>query len=330
MMITRKTIAFLVFFSFVAGGSSIFGKKIVLKYGTIAPKGTAWARYLNKFRQEVERKSNKEIKIKIYFGGVAGDERTMVRKLKSGNLDIGSFTGIGLGLIVPESRVIEIPTLVRTYKQIDNVVKALYPEWQKKFRKKGFEVIGWSETGFIYLMSKKSGKKISDLRGQKVWLPSGDKLTKAIIKELGLVPVPLGIESVLTQLQLGGLDAVYAPPSAAIGLQWYRHVKYLLDYPLALSTAATVMRKKSFEKLPPEYRKLVQETSEKYNKALVKVIRRDNARGFKILLKKGLKKITIPKSEIAKFETASRKVRDKLTGKLWSKKILKKALKAAR
>ncbi|RME89309.1 MAG: hypothetical protein D6767_08695, partial [Candidatus Hydrogenedentota bacterium] len=65
---------------------------------------------------------------------------------------------------------------------------------------------------------------------------------------------------------------MYAPPSAAIGLQWYRHVKYILDYPIAMSTAATIMSKKSYEKLPEEYRKIVKETSEEYNAKLIKLI----------------------------------------------------------
>ncbi|RME89308.1 MAG: hypothetical protein D6767_08690 [Candidatus Hydrogenedentota bacterium] len=171
-----RVIAKIFIISLIVGFLSfpISAKKYVLKYGTIAPKGTAWARNINKFRQEVAKKTNKEVKIKIYFGGVAGDERTMVRKLKSGNLDIGSFTGIGLGMIVPESRVIEIPTLFKNYKQVDRAIKVMYPEWEKKFRKKGFELIGWAETGFIYLMAKRPGKKIDDLKGMKVWMPSGD------------------------------------------------------------------------------------------------------------------------------------------------------------
>ena len=307
--------------------SPVFSEQpIILKYGTLAPKGTSWANFLQKFENDVEKRSNKRVKIKIFFGGIAGDERTMVRKLKVGGLDIVSLTGIGLGLIVSDVRVLETPYLFTNYKQVDKALVKLVPVFENKFQKKGFEVLGWSETGFIYLMSKKFGSKISDLRGMKVWLPSGDPLTKEVIKELELVPVPMGIESVLTQLKLNGLDAIYAPPMAAIGLQWYKEVKYIADFPLAYATSATIMNSKAFDKLTKEDQKLVKEVMQEQSAALIKAIRKDNESGFKILKKQGIQTLKIAQSEIDIYEKAGLKVQKKMIGKLYSKKIYKQAV----
>lgn len=312
----------------ILAGSALSAKTTVIKFATLAPKGTAWAKYIRKMTREIEKKSNNTIKFKLYLGGVAGDEKTVVRKMRSGAIDVASLTGIGLGEIAPAVRLMELPMFFKNTRQVDRTVKALYPDFQKIFDKKGFALIGWGEAGFVYLMSKKPGKTSQDLKGMKVWMPTGDPLVKAMLKEYGLVPVPLGIESVLTQLQTGGLDAVYGPPMGAIGLQWFREVKYMLDFKLANAIAATVMSKKSMDKLSADQKKVIQEVVEKWSEKFIKAIRRENARGYKVLMKRGIKVIKMPAAEKKIFAQNALRVQKKLTGKLYPAWLLKKAIAA--
>ena len=300
----------------------------VMKFGTMAPRGTVLAKAAQSFRSNLEKKSGGKIKVKIFGGGKAGSEKAMIKKLQQGNLQMASFTGIGLGQIVPMVRVLELPFFFKNSKQVDKVVAKLLPDFEKEFEKKGFIVAGWAEIGPVYLMSKKPIAKFKDMEGVKIWAPAGDQLVKAMFKEYGLVPVYLSFESVLPQLQTGGLDAIYGPPVAAIGLQWYREVKFISDAELANATGANLISKKAFDKMPPDLQKIVKETAAESAKNMVKAIRRDNTKGL-AFLKKRLKVVKVNPADLATLKKRALAVQNKLVGKLYPKSILDKA-KAAR
>ncbi len=296
-----------------------------IKYGTLVPSGTVWYRYVRAAAKEVYKKSNKELKIVIYGGGKAGSEQTMLRKLRTGNLHMAAFTGIGLGQILPKVRVLELPFFFSSTRQVDKVVKKMYPTFEKDFDKKGFVLAGWGEAGWVYVLSKSPIRSYSDMKGKKVWAPAGDKLVKAMFQQFGLVPVFLSFEAVLPQLQTGGLDAVYAPPAAAIGFQWHREVKYVTNVRLANATGATLINKKKFQKLSPEHQKLLKEVSEKWAKKLIKASRRANRSAFNTLKKRGIKVIQPDKKDLSDLKRKARAVQGKLVGKLYSRSWLNKA-----
>ena len=64
----------------------LFLKKIVIKVATLAPEGTAWHGMLIDMGQEWKKASKKSVQLRIYPGGVIGDERDMVRKMREENL----------------------------------------------------------------------------------------------------------------------------------------------------------------------------------------------------------------------------------------------------
>ncbi|GIW23422.1 MAG: hypothetical protein KatS3mg068_2429 [Candidatus Sericytochromatia bacterium] len=193
---------------------------------------------LEDWDKELKKRSNGEVSFKFYPSGSMGDEKTVLRKMRSGQLDAGAFTGVGLGEIVPEVRLMEIPFMFDSYKQVDYVLDRMTPIYNKKFEEKGFKNIGWAETGFVHIFSNKPIKNFNDLNGIKMWMWEGDKLVEELYKELNLVPTPLAVQDVLTSLQTGLIDGVYAPPLGAIALQWTSKVKYMVEPKMTYATGA--------------------------------------------------------------------------------------------
>ena len=91
----------------------------------------------------------------------------------------------------------------------------------------GFILLGWSEGGFIFIMSTGPIASVADLKKAKVWTWGGSPMAKAIFDEAKVTAIPLSIPDVLVGLQTGLVDVVYAPPAVAISLQWFTKVKYL-------------------------------------------------------------------------------------------------------
>ena len=80
------------------------------------------------------------------------------------------------------------------------------------------------------------------MQGIRIWTWQSDPLAQGLFEEMKVNPLPLSITEVLTALQTGMIDAVYCAPYAAVGLQWFTRVKYMLDLPLTNATGAPATR----------------------------------------------------------------------------------------
>jgi len=198
------------------------------KVAILAPEGTTWHKTIVAWGDELNKKTSGRIKLKLYAGGVLGDEKDVIRKMRIGQVHAAGFTGLGLGLINPNVRVLELPMLVSNYKEADALASALQPKLEKGFGKKGFALLGWVETGFINIFStNKPIRSIKDMERLKMWAWEGDQLVEEMYKVFKIVPTPLPLTDVLTSLQTNLLNAVYAPPLATIALQWFTQTKYI-------------------------------------------------------------------------------------------------------
>ncbi len=68
-------------------------QNVVLKIGTIAPEGSAWAKAFREINKELEQKTNKQVTLRLFPGGILGDEEDMLRKIKVGEIQGALLTG---------------------------------------------------------------------------------------------------------------------------------------------------------------------------------------------------------------------------------------------
>ena len=60
------------------------------------------------------------------------------------------FSGVGLGVLLPEIRILESPLLFSDYSELDHVKEALFDRFARGFEKKGYVLLGFAEAGFVY------------------------------------------------------------------------------------------------------------------------------------------------------------------------------------
>jgi TRAP-type C4-dicarboxylate transport system substrate-binding protein len=284
-------------------------------------------RLFNKMKARIKKETGGEVVLKFYAGQVQGDERDVVRKMRTGQLQGGSFTTVGLSMINPKVLVLQVPMMFKTYGSLDKVRKALKSDFDKSFRNKGYELLGWGDVGWVYLFSKKPVASKDDLKKQKVWVWGDDPLSKALMRTAGVSPRLLGLPQVYPALNTGMVNVVYNAPLACLTLQWHTKVKYFSDYPLAIAIGATVINKKTFDSLKPEHQKTLKKVAEKYHRALNKRVRRDNEKALVALKKQGLKPIPVSAAAKKEFEAIASKVGRKFAPRYYPKSLLDKVLK---
>ena len=297
-----------------------------IKIAILAPEGSTWHKVMTAWNDELTKKTSGRVKLKIYAGGVLGDERDVIRKMRIGQVHAAAFTGLGLGIINPSVRVLELPMLVSNYNEADAVAKKLQPKLKTGFEKKGFALLGWSETGFVNIFSNKPIASRKDMDGKKMWAWEGDPLVETMYKVFKIVPIPLPLTDVRTSLQTHLIDAVYAPPLAAIALQWFTQTKYITDLKLANSTGGILISKRALSSIPAADRAILKSTAEKYSKIIVKKTREDNEKSYKTLINAGLTSVKVSPEETEQIRNTSKKVWEALVGKLYSKELLDEAV----
>lgn len=293
-----------------------------IKFAIVAPEGSTWAKVVQDWNDELKKRTGGEVSFKIYAGGVQGDESDVIRKMKVGQLDAAGFTGLGLGIINPEVRILELPFLFKDHREVDAVTRDIQPKLEEGFRKKGFLLLGWAEAGFVNIFSTKPIRTIEDLKGVKLWMWEADPLVKALCDEFNIVPIPLALTDVLTSLQTNLIDAAYAPPLGAIALQWFTRTKYYTKDRLSNSTGAFLITTQTFNKLTPSQQQVLRETASKYSKIIVARTRADNATSYSALDQAGLAAVELDQTQLGDIEKRSAHVWDNLSGRLYPASLL--------
>ncbi|MBI4767813.1 MAG: TRAP transporter substrate-binding protein DctP [Deltaproteobacteria bacterium] len=297
-------------------------EKVILKIGTLAPEGSTWVKAFRDINRELGEKTKGQVAIRIFPGGVLGDEEDMLRKIKVGQIQGGFFSGGGLGIIFKDIKILVIPSLFENYKEVDAVMAKMSGHFEKGIEDNGFKIMGWAESGFIYLFSKHPIKGAADLRKGKVWIWEDTAIGRAVFKELGINGIPLGIPDVLVSLQTGMIDTVYASPGAAISMQWFTRVSYMTDVPLSYSVGAAVLHKSAFEKIPQALRGTVEEIFRRHLALLKEKVRQEDQKAISVLTRQGIKLISPNQKEVKEMQALSLKGVDTLGEDIFSKKTL--------
>lgn len=294
-----------------------------IRFATVAPEGSTWMKVMKEYAKAVEDATNNEIEFKIYPGQVAGDEKDVLRKIRIGQLDSGGFTGVGLGEILPEVRIMDAPFLFKSYEEVDYVADQFFDYFSKKFEEKGFILLGWAEVGFVYVFTNKPINVIEDMNGVKMWMWEGDPIAEATFKAFNISAIPLSITDVLTSLQTNLINGVYISPYACTVVQWHTRVKYMLDLPLADSNGAVLISKKKFNKLSDSQKEALRRLSKEYFGQLTQLSRKDNAESLELLKETGISFTSIDdKNKIDSFFESGKKARRDLIGKLYDEDFL--------
>src|SRR5712692_2268527 len=300
---------------------------LVIKFATLAPDGTPWMNIMEEMNRDIQEKSGGRVVFRFYAGGVAGDERDVIRKIRINQLHGGTFSGFGLGEVLPEIRVLELSLLFRDGQEADHVATALFEHFAAAFAQKHFVLLALNDAGSVYVFSKDPIRTKADMARSKIWIWQGDPLPQAIFKAYGIVPVPLSLPNVLPSLQSGLIDACYGTPLTVLALQWFTKVKYRTSLSITNVMGALLLSDALWQQLSADQQTLVRETVRKYNARAVTNMRQYENKALTLLqTTAGIETITVAEEEVARLRHVSEQVRQELVGKLYPQESLDRVL----
>lgn len=273
----------------------------LLKIATLSPEGSVWMQKMKEGASEIAQKTNNRVRIKYYPGGVMGDDKAVLRKIRIGQLHGGALVGGSLSKFYSDNQIYSLPLTFRSFEEIDYVRKHLDQKIADGLEKGGFVIFGIAEGGFAYVMSKKPIRTVDEMRRQKVWIPDNDSMIFEAIKAFDITPIPLPIADVRAGLQTGLINTVAIPPIGAVALQWHTQIKYLMNEPFLYVYGVLAIDIKAFKKISIEDQAMFREIMGRIFSDLNRINRQDNVKALEALRNQGIKFTTIPDESKAKW-----------------------------
>lgn len=297
---------------------------VTLKMATLVPDGTAWMAEFKAAAKEVKEKTEGRVKLKFFPGGVMGSDKSVLRKMRVGQLHGGALSAGALVSFYNGVSVYGLPFLFNNYEEVRHVRPFLDADVKAGLEKKGMILLGISEGGFAYLMADKAIRSSDDLDSQKIWIPEGDVISQSVFESAGVTPISLPVSDVYTGLQTGLINTVGINPTGAIALQWHTKVKSVTDEPLLFLMGTMVVSKRAFKKVSPADQKIVKNAVSAAFARLDDINYRDDKKAREALKGLGIEFVAMSDADRLKWQgLAKQSLNDLATKDVYPVELLK-------
>ncbi|MCD6527067.1 MAG: TRAP transporter substrate-binding protein DctP [Desulfuromonas sp.] len=275
------------------------------KIATVAPEGSQWMQQMRAGAVKIKEQTAGRVTLKFYGGGVMGNEKSVLRKMRVGQLQGGALTGGGLSKISSDLLLYGLPLLTHTIDEMNYVREQMDTVLIQQLEQSGFISFGFAAGGFANLMSQNPIAEVEDLKGRKVWVPEGDRASYAVMEALGLAPVTLPLSDVLTGLQTGLVEVIGTSPLGALAFQWYTRVQYITPMPLAYIYAALVIDKRHFKRLSCADQQVMRDVLGDIYKNIDQQNVEDNRNALQALQQQGLEQVEPKEGELERWNAVA-------------------------
>ena len=300
---------------------------LTIKLGSLAPAGSPWELGLKRIGAEWERISAGAVTVRIYPGGVAGDEPDMVRKVRIGTLNAALITVSGLQGIFKGVKTLSYPLLVRNDDELAYVLDKMKPYFDDELSKRGFKPVAWSPGGWVYFFSRNPIVTPDDLRRQKLWVWSGDPDEIQAYQNPGFQTITLASTDLMTSLQGGMVDALVTSPLVAASSQWFGIATNMCSLKLGPLWGACVVSTRTWNEIPADLRPKLVDSAQSILDELAPDLVKSDGEAIAVMKKYGLKVNVVPPQVEAEWATLLQKTFSGLVGKMYDRNAFQLATK---
>ncbi len=276
--------------------------QIVIKLGSLAPADSPWDKALVKMALDWQAISGGRVTVKVYNGGIAGDEPDMLRKMRIGQLQAAALSGSGLGKIHPDFLVYQLPFLARHDEELNYLFGKLRPRLEKLAEEKGFTFLAFTQSGWLHFFSKSKLLVPADMEKLKFFVMEGSPEVDQAWKEMGFHIVPLPTNDAFAALQSGMVDVFTASPLSAAATQWFALAPNMTDFNWAPFTGGLVISSQAWKRIPAELRPELQKATEGALQGLTGEVAKLEEQAMQIMKQNGLVVNKLTPGELKQWE----------------------------
>ncbi len=284
--------------------------QVTLRLATVAPDGSGWSKELRAFAQVVSRRTDGRVRVRWYWGGVAGTETEVAARIGRGQLDGTASGGMMCSQVMPTMRVFRVVGTFQSRDEAAYVADRLRPQLISEAHNAGFEMLGYSGLGPAVIFSRKPIRTMKELEAAKFWAWGLDDVAAAVERRMGLAPVPLPLAEGAHAFEKGTIDAFFVIPSAALAFQWFSLAPNITDLRGDFLIGCVLVTQRAVDRISPADRRLLREEANRLAMRVDELGRRDDAALLGgVFARRGVRTIEVSRQFRAQFFDAARRAR---------------------
>ena len=225
----------------------------------IVDEAHSWHKACEFFKQEVEKRSDGKIEVKIYPNSQLGNEiDTIQSALTGGGVDV-VITGEYMMTYVPELGILGVPYIMTSDAHVEAVAGGPVGKEIEDLMMMdgaGFRCLAYFVRGPRDVTSNKPIRTPDDIKGVIIRTPAST-ITVSTFEAFGAKPTPMAFSEVFTSLQSGTIQGQENPLAMIKSGNFYEVQKYLNKTEHLRTWLYFAMSEQSFQALPKDLQDIV-------------------------------------------------------------------------
>jgi TRAP-type C4-dicarboxylate transport system substrate-binding protein len=224
-----------------------------------APNNALFAQGAQAWADDVTKAADGAIEIKIFAGGVIGDNSNMYDRITNGVTDIGLAVFGPVSSLFPKTNVGTLPFEARNHREDALALWHLYQKGVITDEFAKVKPLGFIVFPGLVIHSKKPIHNLADMKGLKISVEG--RVLSTMMPRLGASPISLQPGELYASLQRGLVEAVPQGWPSVPTFHLNEVTNFHLEAPLGFNTGYVFMNQDSYAKLPPKGRAAIDQFS---------------------------------------------------------------------
>jgi TRAP-type transport system periplasmic protein len=296
----------------VVAGASFAQEKIQLKIASVAPSRSPWDIEQRALAQEWAEITKGAVTVTFFDATSLGGEKKVLQKFHSvrpgqkAPLDGVIFTTIGLHEMAPAAGIytLSLPFLIRNQKELDKVLSVYGTQIKDEYRKAGFEMIAWTNVGWLSFYTKEPFSSLAELKKIKIASAGLDSpVLGDSFRASGFTIEDVTADKLLQNIKSsGGVHGFFGVHMFAYVTGLSKNIQYALDRPLSPIMAGMALSNEAWAKIPAEYKPAMIAAVDRMTARLNAALGASDRQYMESMKKEGVKPIVPTDAQFAQWE----------------------------
>lgn len=312
----------------VPGTFATANEQQVLRVAVAIPRTQELAIDVKKYNEKLSALTDNAVQVRVYWGGAAGDDLDVLRKMKTGQMDAAPLLLELVSSFVRQALVLNSPGLFTNYKQVDAVREELTPAMDTEAYENGFKIMAWGDVGRLRLLSKEPVETLTNFKSARPWLYPQSQVLKEFYRLIGATGVPLSVLEVYGALQTNMIDVAWTSAVIGAALQWHTGTRYISEQSLGFISGAFVIRRGAWDALPESARTSMLQLANEQSRRNQLEVRKADDTAYAKLIARGTKGVKI--KDLGEWQKVGLSLRERMVGRIYTKELVAKAEQIAK
>ncbi len=258
-----------------------------------------------KFAQQVEKRSNGQMKIQFFPAESLVKASATHTALKNGTVDLAIYPYIYSVGAIPEMNLTLLPGFWKSHDDVFRYrTSAVWQKLEAKAEAYGFKTLCWIQVAGGIASMKSLVHVPADVAGQKVRIAG--KYSEYAVQQVGASSPGMPSSEIYSALQMGLLDTMVTSSSSFAAFRLYEVAKCYLspeDYSILFTPEPIAISMKTWNKLTPEQQKILTEVGSSLEQGALEAAKKEDGRVAKLFADRGAKVEKLNLSDWNRWQT---------------------------